>query len=359
MADSSPSGRQRLASALAAAVAIVVLVACIVVGGGAWRAWLGAAFYFASLSIGALGLMMIMRNIPGLWAREAMPALEAEALLAPVGALAFIPVLVALPAIYRWVGATQTTPFRQVWLTPELYILVTVAWFAVVFILAGLLVGRPEAPRAVSCVGLLLFAVLGTFAATHWVQSLDPDFNSSGFALYVICLQILQGLAGALVFALMGPGLPPRRGIMGGLLLTVLIMWAYFAFMPYFISWSGNVPSGAVWYLRRGVGVWSWVAWLVAATRFVPMFLLLFTTVRTGKRWLLAMSAVVLAGGVPEIAWLVLPSPPGGPSAGPAAALLFIVAVAALGVLWAALLGPAFAWAAARAAQPAKHEAAA
>lgn len=356
MALEPPQGRRRIIAAAAGICAIAVLIACILIGGGAWRAWLAAAFLSVSVSVGALGLMMIMRNISGMWSREATPFLEAEIALAPLGALAMIPVLVALPEIYSWVGQPQSTPFREVWLTPTMFVLVTVSWFAIVFGLTAMLVGRPDAPRWVSCVGLLLFAIFGTFAATDWVQSLDPDLNSSGFGLYIICLQILLGLAGSMVFALSGAGDLPRRGIMSGLLLTVLLMWAYFAYMPYFIGWSGNVPSSAVWYLRRGRGVWGALAWLTAACRFIPMFLLLFTTVRNSKRWSFWVAFVVVAGGVPEVAWVVLPSPPHDAPATWSSAVLFIAAVASIAALWVALLGPAYAWADARGAAPAKRE---
>jgi hypothetical protein len=269
-------------------------------------------------------------------------------LLAPVGALALVPVMIALPALYRWVHAPQPTPFRAVWLTPAGFVLVTVVWLAILFGLARLLVKRPDAPRAVSCVGLVLFLVFGTFAATDWLQSLDADFDSSGFGLYVVCLQILLALAVAIVLALGGREGLPRQGIVGGLLLMLLLMWGYFAFMPFFISWSADVPAAAVWYLRRGQGVWGDIAWLVAATRFVPAFLLLFRSVRNGRRWLLWVAAAVVAGSVPEVAWLVLPAPPGGSAADVAAGALFVAAVVGIGALCAALLQPARAWTAAR-----------
>ncbi|HEY3800866.1 MAG TPA: hypothetical protein VGL58_21135 [Caulobacteraceae bacterium] len=332
----------------AAAVLLAVLVACAIVGGAAWRAWLGAAFLVISLPVGALGLIMTMRLVPGAWAREASPILEAETLLAPVGALTLLPVLVALPALYGWVREPQTTAFRAAWLTPAGFVAVTVAWLVILFALAALLARRPDAPRAVSCVGLILFLVFGTFAATDWVQSLDAAFNSSGFGLYIICLQILLALSSAIVFGLARPEGLPRQGILGGLLLTVLLLWGYLDFMPFFISWSADVPAAAVWYLRRGAGVWGDVAWLVAACRFVPAFLLLFRGVRNNRRWLLGVSAAVTAGAVPEVAWLVLPAPPGGAPADAGTGLLFIGAVAGIGGLCAALLQPARAWVGAR-----------
>lgn len=334
----------RVVGAAGAIVLLGALVVGALAGGAAWRGWLGAAFLAISLPVGALGLIMTMRLISGVWARETSPILEAEALLAPLGALTLVPVLAALPVLYRWVHEPQRTAFRAAWLTPGAFVGVTLAWLALIFALTALLARRPKAPRAISCVGLILFMIFGTFAATAWLQSLDPDFNSSGFGLYVISLQMLLALAVAIVIGLSRPEGLPRPGILGGVLLTVLLLWGYFIFMPFFISWSADVPAAAVWYLRRGRGVWGDLAWLVAATRFIPAFLLLFRTVRNDRRWLLAVASVVAAGSVPEVAWLVLPSPPGGLSADPATAAVFILAVTGISALSAALLHPARAW---------------
>jgi hypothetical protein len=327
-----------------AAAVLAALAGCALVGGAAWRAWLGAAFLVVSLPIGAFPLIMMMRLIPGAWGRETSPLLEAETLLTPLGALALIPVLVAMPSLYRWVQEPQATAFRAAWLSPWAFVTLTVAWLVILSGLAALLVRRPTAPRAVSCVGLVLFMIGDTFAATDWVQSLDPDFNSSGFGLYVVCWQVLLALSAAIVVGLAPAQSLPRQGILGGLLLTVLIMWGYFSFMPFFINWSGNEPAEAVWYLRRGAGVWGDLAWLVAATRFVPAFLLLFRTVRNDRRWLLAVAAVVALGSAPEAAWLVLPSPPGGAATTGTCGVLFAIGVAGFTALCAALMLPALAW---------------
>jgi hypothetical protein len=338
----------RVPGVIAALALLGVLAGCAILGGAAWRAWLGAAFLMMALPVGALALIMMMRLIPGAWARETSPILEAESLLTPLAAVAAIPVLIALPAIYRWTGDHQMTAFRTAWLSPAGFILVTGAWIVILMLLTWRLARRPDAPRAVSCVGLVLYMTVGTFAATDWVQSLDPDFNSSGFALYLIGLQILFGLAVAIVVAQTQPGGVPRQGILGGLLLTVLLFWGYLDFMPFFISWSGNAPSAAVWYLRRGSGIWGDLAWLVAATRFVPAFLLLFRTVRNGRLWLFWVAGVVALGSVPEVAWLVLPAPPGGTAADWAVGILFVVATAAMAAIAGALLQPARAWVAVR-----------
>ncbi|HLK25397.1 MAG TPA: hypothetical protein VKT30_12135 [Caulobacteraceae bacterium] len=333
----------RAGMAAAAVVALAALVLCVFGGEAAWRAWLGAAFLCISLPIGALGMIMIMRLVPGAWAKQTSPLLEAEAALAPLGAAAFVPVLFASSALYHGVGEHKTA-FREAWLSQPFFIARTLAWILILFALARLLVRRPAAPRAVSCVGLILFLLFGTFAATDWVQALDPDFNSSGFGLYVISLQMLTAYAAAVCFGVSHAEQVAHPGWQGGLLLMLLLMWAYFAYMPYFISWSGDVPSSAVWYLRRGQSVWAWLAWLVAATRFGPAFLLLFTKVRNSRRWLARLAGLVVAGSVPEVAWLVLPAPPSGAPAELSTGALFIAAVLGVGGLFAFLMRPAFAW---------------
>jgi hypothetical protein len=331
-----------------AALSIAALVVAALAGGAAWRAWTAAAFLCVSAPTGALVLLMMMQLIPGAWAREAEPYLKAQALLAPLSAAAMLPVLFELGAIYRWVGQAEATAFRTAWLSPPAFIACTVIWLAVLCALAVTLTLRPVVPRAVACVGLLLVAVLDTFAATDWLQSMDPAFRSSGFGLYIMGLQTLFALAVALVLGL-AAGAPWRRpGIMGGLLLTLLLIWAYFDFMPFFITWSGDVPSGAVWYMRRSLGVWGDLGWLIAACRLGPAFLLLFAAVRNSRRWLLLVAATVAAGTAPELAWIALPAAPGAPAADAWTAAVFVLAVLGLVGLAAAGAGRALEWRGAR-----------
>ena len=91
-------------------------------------------------------------------------------------------------------------------------------------------------------------------------------------------------------------GRPRHTGVLGGLLLTLLLLWAYFQFMPFLIVWSGNLPDGVGWYLaRRSSG---WVAAIVAAAVLggVPLFALFAPQVRQSPRWLGWCAMAVLAG---------------------------------------------------------------
>jgi hypothetical protein len=329
----------------AGAACVVALVATALLPPAAWRAWLGAAFLWASVPIGALTLLMIMRLAPGDWSQELGPFMEAQVLLLPMGALFILPVLVETGALYAWTHEPQATPFRAAYLSQAGFIGRTVIWYAILLALAALLLLRPGRLVPVACVGLVLVATFGTLISTDWLLSLDADFASSGFGLYVLDIQMLTAFAGA-VIALAASGRPIQRpGILGAVFLCLLLFWGYLAFTHYVITWSDNLPPGVAWYQRRG-GPWSLVMWVVAASRIVPTFLLFFQAVRRSPRMLRLMSIAVVAGSVLEAGWLTLPA--AAPPESVADVALFLFANLAMAALTAGLFPRAFAWRAAR-----------
>lgn len=298
---------------------------------GALAGWLAAFAFWSGVPIGALCILMMMRLIPGAWTEQLSGPAEAVLLLLPLAALAVLPVLIGCSALYRWAGGAGEGGFRSLYLTPWFFITRTIIFFAASAVLAVLLLRRRS--RAVAAVGLIIFVLVDTTVAVDWLMSLDPEFHSSGFGLYVLSIQATVALS-VLVLArlVFGPG--GRTGILGGLLLTALLLWAYFAFMQYVVSWSDNLPPSVLWYGRRGRGAWSAVEGAIGALGVAPALLLLFPPIRRGRGWLLGICLAVLLGKALETAWLVLPE---APEPG-AAAMVAGLAVIGLGALAAGLL---------------------
>jgi hypothetical protein len=311
-----------------ALIAIGSLVAVALCGGSAWRSWLAAAYLVASGPVGSLGLLMILRLVPGDWRGELAPMLETQIRFAPAAGLVCLPVLFVLAAIYPWMHQQQPTGFRAIYLSAPFFIGRSVLWWGLLVALMSLLSGSRGHRPIVSAVGLILYATLGSMTAVDWLMSLDPAFTSSGFSLYVICIQMLLALS-LCIAAGVGFSAPlAHPAALGGVLLTALMLWGYLAFMQYVIVWSGDLPKGAAWYLHRARGGWDLVTWAVAASRLVPLLCLLFGPVRRGPGWLLCLSLTVVAGTALEIAWLVFPAD-GGPVRGRDLAL-YAFAVAGL-----------------------------
>ncbi|HEY4032106.1 MAG TPA: hypothetical protein VGM25_17295 [Caulobacteraceae bacterium] len=311
----------------AAAVLALGLVAVVVLGHpAAWRAWLGAACLAIAVPAGAVGWCLAMRLCVGEWTG---PVAEASAAIAgrmPYAAVLFVPILLRPSALYPWVGAPPAGAFRAVYLSVAFFDARAIAWL-VALSLAGLHIaaGRPVS-KAAACLGLIAFFLFGMLNTTDWLGSLDLTFNSSGFGLYVACLQFASALALAIL-----AGEPEETHRAGALLLALMLMWAYFAFMVYFIPWSGNLRGALHYYRARQVGIWPWLMTAIGCCRMPILFALFFRTVRHGRTWMQALAGLVLVGSVMEFAWMAMPDSHAGPMEG---VLYTVLALAGVAACW-------------------------
>lgn len=329
-------------------VAMTGGVICLLVLAASWlapeavmRAWLAATFVWTSVPMAALMLLMMMRLIPGAWNIEMMIATEAACLLVPVAALAFVPILLGLRSLYPWVDQEQQTAFRAIYLSAPFFIGRTVLWFAILYGLTILLIRRRTWSVPVSCFGLIAFTLGGTVVTTDWLMTLDPDFRSSGFGLYALSAQACTALSGIAIMVLVSSGGQIRSpSVLGGLLLTAVLLWAYFSYMQYIVIWSSDFPPLVRWYLERAQGFWGGVLWVFALVHGVAALLLILPPILRRPRILLALAYAILAGKVLECAWLVLPA--GGQEAGLLACALFLLAVVGLGGIFVSVWSMAF-----------------
>jgi hypothetical protein len=288
--------------------------------------WLAAAVWLGALPVGALGLLMMMRLIPGPWRGELGLWAERTLLLMPLAALALVPVLIGVGRLYPWVDL-PLHGYRAAYLSVWTYELRSIVFFGAAIVLAWWLV-RPSG-AALAAGGLVAFTLFDTTMMVDWLMSLDPAFHSSGFGLYGLSIQFTVAISGLIMLRLaMGPA-GERTAVLGGLLLTALLTWAYLAFMQYFILWSGNLPHGVSWYRLRGGGGWTAVEYAIAICALAPLFLLFFPPVREGRFWLIGLCLVVLLGKALEFAWLVLPTT-GDTAVGVASMALAMAGLAAL-----------------------------
>lgn len=318
------------------ALSVAALVLAAIEGGTAWRAWMAAAFLAFSASAGSVGFLMILRIVPGPWREELAGLFDTHTRLLPVGVLAGAPVLFVLASIYPWTHEDEATPFRAAYLSQGFFIGRALIWWAVLGGLAVLVTGPRGRSLAIASVGLILFMLLGTTGAVDWLLSIDPKFASSGFGLYVICTQLLTALALCTLEAACGQAPVERPQVLGGVLVVMLLFWNYLAFMHYVIIWSGDLPPGAAWYIRRVRHGWGAVIWIVALCRLAPLFFLFFGPVRASRPWLAILSAIIVIGTMFEFAWLALPRD--GRAVGVSEAAVYILGVVGLALIGAGLL---------------------
>lgn len=293
--------------------------------------WLAAAVWIGSMPIGALGLLMMMRLIPGPWRDELTPSAEQLLLLMPLAALALVPALLGVGRLYPWVDLSLHG-YRGVYLSVWTFELRSIVFFAVAIAVALLLL-RPSG-EALAAGGLVVFTLFDTTMMVDWLMTLDPGFHASGFGLYAMSIQFTVAVSVLILLRLVSAPTGRHIGVLGGLLIAVLLLWAYLAFMQYFILWSGNLPQGVAWYRVRGGSGWVIVEYAIAILALVPLFLLFFTPIRKGRVWLIGLCLVVMFGKVLEFAWLVLPTTA---NAGLGAGSLMLAMVGLVALAWATL----------------------
>jgi hypothetical protein len=310
---------------IAGAVLLLGLAAVVLTGTpAAWRAWMGAAALTIAIPTGAIGWLLAMRLAVGEWTG---PIAEASAVIAgrmPLAAVLFLPILVR-PGLYPWVAHRPDTAFRAVWLSTPFFEARTIVWLIVMSFAGRALASAPPSKPAAAA-GLIAFFLAASAIAFDWLASLDAQFNTSGFGLYVIALEFGAAMAMAIL-----AGRPEETHRAGALLFTLILLWGYFAFMQYFIPWSGNLRAGMAWYQARQHGVWPWLMGLIAADRLTVFFLLLFRFVRHSRPWMLTLAFATLAATVAEFAWMAVPASGAGPAEG---VIYAVLATAGVAVVW-------------------------
>jgi hypothetical protein len=129
-----------------------------------------------------------------------------------------------------------------------------------------------------------------------------------------------QGIT-ATCFAILSLTLLARRGPLqpavtpkhfhdlGKILLTFVMLWAYFAFSQLLIVWSGNLEHEISWYLPRLATSWGWIGGALIVFQFIiPFLLLLSRPVKRNPAVLSSVVGLLLLMRWIDMLWVVSPS---------------------------------------------------
>lgn len=293
------------------AAAVVAVIGAIFQPAAAVQAYHFAVLVCVQLTLGSLFLILLYQTTGGKWGARILPCLLAMNRLVPWCLFALAPVVIFLPAIYRWAGHPALAGDRAVFLNWPFF-----AIRCVIYLLAfGSLSRWVGRGRKAAAPGLIFFALIAYFVAVDLVMAIDHKWFSSGFP--VVFMSSAAGMALAFAITVSGrlPGAtddPKTWRDLGNLLLAMVVFWSYVAFTQFLIIWSGNLPEEITWYVIRGSGPWKWVTMLLAIFNlFAPFFVLLSRAVKDRPERLRRVSALVLGSQVVYIYWLVAPSFPG------------------------------------------------
>jgi hypothetical protein len=329
---------QRRAFAGGAAGLIASLIGALVSPTQFFHSYLFAFLFWNGIALGCLSLLMIQHLTGGRWGLAIRRLLEAGTRTLPVLVLLFLPVVVGLERIYPWAGSEQSDPtirhaiaIKHAYLNVPFFLGRAAFYFAVWFLLAyylnrvsletdaGMDLRRARLLRSISGGGLLLMGLTITFMSMDWAMSLDPRWFSTIYGMLFMIGTALSALAlcTVVITRIMGTG--PLSVVanadtlhdLGKLMLAFIMVWAYFSYSQFLITWSGNLPEEIPWYLRRFHGAWRFIGLFLVVFHFaVPFLILLSRGVKRRAKTVGMVALWILAVRVVDLFWLVRPEFP-------------------------------------------------
>lgn len=273
------------------------------------RGWLVAFAAWSLVPIGSMVLLLIHRLTGGEWGYAAAPVLRPAAAMTPLVALAFAPVLVALPEIYPWAADPSAIPADVArWYLNGPSFLIRALITLVGWSLLGIIFAAGFGSRLLAGLGLAFFGLTISLVAVDWYLSLEPHYVATAFAATIAIQQLLAALA---VTAVIGtPTIDGKvAGDLGAFMIATLLGVVYLELMTFVVAWYGDLPEKAAWFLQRSGSGWlSVLITAIVAGAVLPFALLLVKAVRRSRRGLQIAGGLILFGTILHVAWLLLPA---------------------------------------------------
>ena len=264
-----------------------------------FRAWLVAYMMFLGIALGSMAMVMIQHLSGGSWG-VFRRVFEASSRTLPLLAVLFIPVLIGVRTLYPWshaehVAADEVLRHKAAYLnTPFFFIRAVVyfgGWLGIAFLLnkwsrlqdAGDVAVNTRLQR-LSGAGLVFYALAVTFAGVDWIMSLNPHWYSTIFGFLMMGGQGLAALAFTIIVSTvlfkhepMSRLLKPHHfHDLGKLMFAFVMLWAYFNFSQYLLTYAANLIEEVPYMVTRISNGWQYLAvFLVTFHFFVPWLLLL------------------------------------------------------------------------------------
>ena len=264
-----------------------------------FRAWLVAYMLFLGIALGSLALMMVQHLSGGVWG-VFRRIFEASSRTLPLLVVLFVPVLLGIGTLYPWshadhVATDEVLRHKSAYLNPTFFVVRAVIYFAGWWGIATLLnkwsrlqdsgdLAVNTRIQRLSGAGLVFYALAITFAGVDWIMSLNPHWYSTIFGFLMMGGQGLAALAFTIIVSTFLFKHEPMSGLLkphhfhdlGKLMFAFVMLWAYFNFSQYLLTFAANLVEEIPYMITRTSNGWQYLAiFLVTFHFFVPWLLLL------------------------------------------------------------------------------------
>ncbi|MGA3132671.1 MAG: hypothetical protein ABSD59_17845 [Terracidiphilus sp.] len=339
------SARSKLsATGLVAIGALATLYELRIDPRGVWPSLLLNGFYVTSLAVSAVFFLATQRATEARWSASLRRIPEALMLMLPVVALLTLALFVGRHTIFPWAhtGAFDRSPtfagkiqyLQMRWLIART-VTALVLWTAFALLMRRASLDQDNRPemslilhRRITRYAILfipVFAVTFTLMSFDWIISLEPEWFSTMFAVYVFAGTFVQGIAAiTLATVLLRQSMSQGSGMfedqlhdLGKMLFAFCTFWAYIWTCQYLLIWYGNIPEEITHYIPRTNGPWLYLFALNLIVNWViPFVVLLSESRKRSPKILVAMSILLLLGHWLDLYLLIMPTFRNTPSLG-------------------------------------------
>jgi hypothetical protein len=297
-----------------------------------WANWIVWTLFLLTLGLGNLFLVALERLVGAHWSVPMRRVPERIASLVPLSVPLLLIALLGVPVLFPWTHAEAAhNPIlvaKSPWLNLPFFVIrlvaCAVAWLLFYrFYVRGSLKQDDSKDssftiraRTLAPPFMVVFFFTVTIVAFDWISSLEPEWYSDMFGVYLFAGTFLSGIAAMAqgVLALMRRGrLPDVKSKhyynLGTLGLAFTVFYAYIGFAQYMLIWYANLPEEVVWFKHRIEGAWAPVALLLPIFHFaIPFFLLIGSAGKRNSKVMFIATLSILFAHLVDLYWLIFPT---------------------------------------------------
>jgi len=306
------------------------------------HSYLANFIFLFSFSIGALFFIMIQFLTRAGWSTSIRRVAEIIMAILPWSAMLFLPILISLflgnSTLYEWnqaPDAIENTVIRAKvgYLEKGFFAARTLLYIG---LLSGMALwffsksraqdesGDPElslARQKWAGPMVMVFALTVSFAAFDWVMSIDGDWYSTIFGVYLFAASMLAffSLMVIINMTLQKAGklqefvTVEHYHDIGKFMFGFVMFWSYIAFSQLLLIWYGNIPEETFWYKVRLENGWQYYSYGLIFVHFaIPLLGLMSRHVRRHRNGLFFWACWLILVHWMDMAFLVMPNVQGG-----------------------------------------------
>ena len=297
-----------------------------------WINWIQWFLFLLTIGLGCLFIVALEHVVGAKWSvplRRVPEKLSSLILLVCPAALLG---LLSLRVLYPWTSPESlqnpVIAGKSVWLNIPFFAIRALACIALwiiayrIFVRGSMRQDQDKDPkfnvrvRRFAPVFMALFGITLTVASFDWISSLEPEWYSDVFGVYIFAGTFLAGLAATVLAVqhLMArgrlPGVRPDHVYnLGGFLFAFTVFWSYIGFAQYLLMWYANLPEEVFWYKERLEGLWGPLLLVLAILHFfVPFFALIPRDAKGSPRRMVWIAFIMLVAHWLDLYWMIFPA---------------------------------------------------